>query len=443
MSIYRAYDIRGIYGETLTGRIMGDIGKALGTFMHRRGMGGKVVVGNDVRYSSPGLSKALRKGLSTTGVRVLNAGTTSFGVALFAGMEERAVTAYITASHNPPEWNGVKLFGPDCVGFLEKDNKEVGRLVSEGKFRRGTAQKGRKMDYRDRYKEFMCSRFKISRPLKIVVDCGNGAASIVAPWLFRALGFEAVDLFCEPDPNFPGRGPDVTEESCRCLMEAVTRTGADMGLAFDGDGDRVAMVDEKGKYVHADMMAVALGREMLKAGPGKVVCNVDCSMLMERLLGPLGAEVVRIPVGNTFMMRNVMEHGAVFGSESSHHYVLPSYLPFDDGMVAGLKMAEMLSLSGSPLSSFFDGLSPLPRKAGEFACPDGRKDNVMKGVETALSKQHRVIAIDGVGVSLDDGWGLVRPSNTSPVIRVTAEGETRAAMEDIYSRLSRAVMEAI
>lgn len=437
MSIFRAYDIRGVYGETLTNGITEDIGKALGTFMHNKKLGETVVVGNDVRSSSPSLSVALRKGLAITGVKVLNAGTTSFGVALFTGMREKSVTAYITASHNPPEWNGVKFFGPDCIGFFEEDNKEIEHIVSSRDFHKGDPQKEQKVDYKDEYKEFLRERFRINRPLRVVLDCGNGATSLVVPKLFKLLGFDVIELFCEVDPQFPGRGPDVVEGSCGHLREAVIREGADMGLALDGDGDRIAVVDEQGRFISPDMLALILGREMLKGRPGKVICNVDCSMLMERLLEPLGAEVIRIPVGHTFMMQHAKRHNAIFGVETSQHYVFPSFLPFDDGVVAGLKIAEMVSLSGRPLSSFFNGLSPLPRKTKALPCPDERKKDVMKMVERELAKEYEVDTIDGVRISPDGGWGLIRPSNTSPVIRITAEGETPAAMKNIYTKISK------
>jgi len=435
MSIFRAYDIRGIYGKTLTDNAMEDIGKALAAFMRNRGLGRKVVVANDVRRSSPALSKALKSGLASSGAEILDAGTTSFGLALFTGMRNECVTAYVTASHNPPEWNGLKLHRPDSVGFFEKDNKEVGRIAASNAFVEGNGS-GRTVDMKDEYVAFMRSRFKMARRLKVVVDCGNGSTALVAPEAFRAAGLDVVELFCNIDPDFPGRGPDVKEEQhCKRLGEEVRAHGADLGVAFDGDGDRMAAVDENGRFIGADLMTVAFGREMLKAGHAKIVCNIDCSMLVERDLEPRGATVMRIPVGNTYMMQQTNAMGAALGAESSQHYVFPSYLPFDDGVVAGLKIAEMVSHADAA-SSLFIGLSTLPRKMGELHCADEEKTAVMKAAEE-LSKCYECSAIDGIKISFDDGWGLMRPSNTSPSIRLTAEGTTDEAAKRIYAELSK------
>jgi len=434
MSIFRAYDIRGVYGQTLTDDAMEDVGRALGTFMHERGLGRKAVVGNDVRASSPALSLALRSGLKETGIVALNAGTTSFGVAVFTGMQSRCVTAYVTASHNPPEWNGVKFFRADCIGFFENDNKEIGRIAAGGAFRKDSGGE-RAVDMKKAYEAHLLRKFRPARRLKIALDCGNGSTALVAPGLLKALGFDVAEIFCDVDPRFPGRGPDVTEDSCRHLGEAVRKHGADLGIAFDCDGDRVAAVDEKGKFITSDLLTVAFGRAILKGGRGKIVCNIDCSMLIEGQLEPMGAEVMRIPVGDTFMMQRAKETGALLGAESSQHYVFPSYLPFDDGVVAALKLAEMVSLSDEPASSFFAGLSTLPRRIGSVQCDDGKKAEVMEAVEEAVSGLESS-SIDGVRISFEDGWGLIRPSNTSPAIRLTAEGATQKAAEVIYGRIS-------
>ncbi|MFH1294662.1 MAG: phosphomannomutase/phosphoglucomutase, partial [Candidatus Aenigmatarchaeota archaeon] len=413
---------------------MEKIGKALGTLMYRRGLGKKAVVGNDVRKSGPALSSALRKGLLATGIDVLDIGTTSFGLALFSGYNEKCVTAYVTASHNPPEWNGVKFFEADCIGFFEKDNKEIGTIVESGEFHKGHGSE-KKIDYRGKYADFLKTRFRRGEGLKIVLDCGNGSTSLVAPEIFRELGFDVVELFCDPHHEFPGRGPDVTEEACKKLGETIRRSGASLGIAFDGDGDRMAVVDEKGRFVTTDAIAVAFAKEMLRGKRrAKIICNIDCSMRMERELEPLGAEIIRIPVGNTFMMQSAKKHSAVFGTESSQHFVFPSYLPFDDGIVAGLKMAEMVSLSGKPASSFFT--DPLPRKTSTIPCPEQRKQAVMEEIER-FSEGYRIDKTDGIRYVFKDGWGLIRPSNTSPAIRITAESFSQEATNSIFDEMKR------
>lgn len=434
MSIYRAYDVRGIYGKDLDESVMESIGKALGTLMHRKEMGNKVVVGNDVRLSSPSLSKALSRGLMASGVDILDVGTTSFGLTLFSGFTEKCVTAYVTASHNPPEWNGVKFFGPDCVGFFQDDNMEIGKIVKSGKFQQGKGTLA-KIDRREQYIGFLESLFKPSRIVRIVIDCGNGSTSLIAPEAFRRAGFDVIELFSKADGRFPGRGPDVTKEACSKLGEKVRKERADFGIAFDGDGDRMAAVDEQGRYITTEALAVVFAKSMLRAnGNKKVICNVDCSLLLEDELEPLGAKVIRIPVGNTFMMQEAKIQTAVFGTESSQHFVFPSYLPFDDGIVAGLKLASIATTSCGHFSSLFSGLQLYPRKTKTIDCPEERKAGVMEEIER-FSDGYKLEKIDGLRYIFDDGWGLIRPSNTSPVIKITAEGKTEKAVQDIFEKM--------
>ena len=440
-TIFRAYDIRGVYGKTIDEEVMRGIGRAVGTIMLRRGMGSEILIGNDIRASSPALSAAFVEGVRLMGVNVTDVGTASFGAAVFAGWKKKFdITAYVTASHNPPEWNGIKFFDKSGVGFFEEVNMEIGRIVMENDFEKPAAAAGilSKADAKPEYLGHLKSIFVFKKPLKAVIDCGNGSTSLVARTVFAM--FPQIDadiIFDDVDPMFPARGADIEKENVQKLRERVVATGADIGVAFDGDGDRVNVVDDRGDIVTMDQLLTMIGEDMLKGKNGRhVVANVECSMLLEKLLAPMGAKVVRVPVGHTFMMQAAQKYDAVLGGESSYHCVIPSYMPFDDAMVAALKVIEVLSNRDEKLSAIVAMMPVFTKERVNINCPDGTKFKVLgrlKDKFAANFEESRLNTMDGVRVEMDDGWALIRCSNTSPMIRVTVEAVDAAALERIKS----------
>ena len=433
-SIFRAYDIRAVYGKTLDENIMKRIGAALGTFMLRRGMGKEVLIGNDIRESSPALSKAFIEGVTSMGINATDVGTTSFGVALFSGWRlDSDITVFITTSHNPPEWNGVKFFDKNLVGFFEEDNKEIGRIVMESDFepewKIGNKGNVKRADVKENYTSYLKKMFSFSKPIKVVVDCGNGSASMVAPEFFYSLpNLEPDVIFHKADPSFPERGADVKADNLIKLGEVVVEKGADIGVAFDGDGDRLGVVDENGKLVDPDRVMVVLGRKLLEharkegADGGDIIVNVESSMIVEKMLEPYGGNIVRIPVGHTFMGQNVIQHNAIFGGEPSCHYIIPSYLPFDDAFVTSLKLIEILSKSSLTMSELVSDIPVYPKERVSVDCEDGNKFKVIDNLKRGLSGRYdKVNTMDGVRIDFPTGWALIRASNTTPVIRLTVE----------------------
>lgn len=432
--IFRAYDIRGVYGKDLDEGVMEKIGMAVGTFMKRKGMS-ELLLGNDVRSSSPALSKAFISGLSSTGVNATDVGTTSFGAALFSGWSKEAgVTAYITASHNPPEWNGIKFFDRECVGFFEEDNKEIGRIAAECDFETGGRGIVRKADLTEEYVSYLSDRFLMKKPVKVVIDCGNGSTSVVAERVFKSLkNVDAEIIFGNVDSSFPERGADVEESNLSKLADAVKTSGADIGIAFDGDGDRVGVVDERGRYVQPEKILVMLAKRLI-GNKTDVVVNVETSMMVEKELEPLGAKIVRVPVGHTFLSQSVNENNSAIGGEPSSHYLLPQYMPFDDAMVAALKIIEVLSESESRLSEISDSIRTFPKAKASVECDDETKFKVMKSLKESLSKKYESInTMDGIRIELNGGWVLIRPSNTGPTIRITAEADSEKIAESLKS----------
>lgn len=433
--IFRAYDIRGIYGEDLTQEIMLEIGKGLGTFMHGKGMK-RCLVGADIRITSPTLYHALIAGISSCGIDTTSVGVASFGVALFAGWKKKYdVIAYITASHLTAEWNGLKLYYEEGQGFPEEDIEAIRDIVMSGEYHTpgwreaGTADV---LQHTQEYVDYLGNVFSMKRPLKAVVDCGNGSNSLTASDVFPATGIEATYIFNEPDGTFPNRQSEPTPEALTVLVEEVTAKGADFGVAFDGDGDRGVIVDDRGRVLSADQVGIILGLDMLEKKKGLILANVESSMAVEKVLIPEGADVMRIKVGHTFLTLEAKEHGAMLGIERSGHMIIPEVFLFDDAMIIPLRLAQYLSEQDKKLSDIVDTIPDYPKRSTNFDCPDLVKFSVIKELQEKFSREYgRVNTLDGVRVDLDNGWGLIRASNTSPVVRVTVEADTHDDLDQL------------
>ncbi len=442
MSIFRAYDVRGIYGKSLTDEIMEKIGISLATLMKKKGRRADVLVGADIRESSPALLEAFIRGATKGGLNVANAGITSFGVTLFSGWKlKKDVTVYITASHNPPGWNGIKFYDKDSVGYFEEDNKKIGEIAACGEFiRPGKAGTVEDVDMKEEYVNYISGRFSVEKQVSIVVDCGNGSTCLSAPDVFSSVNnIEETVIFGDVDPAFSGRGADVEVKNLEKMRDKVLDIGADFGAAFDGDGDRVGIADDRGRILNSDQIAFVLAKEIFSGKKGTMIVNVECSMAIERQLGSLGIEILRIPVGHTFMMQKAKETGASLGEENALHFVMPEYFPFDDAIVVPLKIAEILSRTGRKLSDIVDEFPIFPKKRVPVDCPDDVKFDVVERLKKKFSEQYeKVNTLDGVRVDLDDGWVLVRASNTTPIIRVTSEAvdeKTRDGLLDKYVKI--------
>ena len=451
--IFRAYDIRGIYNDDLYPETMLKIGRALGTYAKERGEK-SVVVGNDIRTTSLLLSNALVSGLLSSGVDVTNAGTTPFGVCAFSGWQlKRDIIAYVTASHLPPEWNGVKLYTGEGIGFPAEENEKIRDIVLDGKGEKilwNEVGNYREVDLRDEYVEYIAERFEFERERKkIVLDCGNGSIGLVAFDVMKRVKLKTDTLFPNPDPSFPNRPSEPTDASLGALKAEVKRSSADFGAAFDGDGDRVAIVDDLGRMLNADQCGVIIGKALLEERKGIVLANVECSMLVERELEPLGGKIERIPVGHTFLTKEANERNAVLGIESSGHYVIPSFFPFDDAMIIPLKIAEILVKTGKRLSELVDELPVFPKERINLECDDRVKFKVMRVLAEQLAKEYgadRINTMDGIRIDLkeeEEGWVLIRASNTSPLIRVTVEGAAEGVKEKLKKKFVAITVDAI
>ncbi len=345
-------------------------------------------------------------------------------------------------SHNPPEYNGVRFRHGDGTGYIDVENQRVKKIFYQGNFKLAKWNEIGKTVQVDaekiiqNYIEFTLKHVQLERRIKVVLDLGNGAATYVAPKLFREAGCEVITINEEPNGTFPGRTPDPLEDPLNDLKETVVREKADFGVAFDGDGDRAVIVDDSGRKVEAERIGVILARYIAERGD-YVVINASCSMIMEEELGKEGIKVVRSRVGDVFVSEKLKEVKGVMGVETSAHFFLPKYgFYFDDALFASIKLAEYLAESAAPLREIVDGIPTYPFKRGNVSCSDQRKFKVVDELSGYLKEQgHRVEMIEGVRVVFDRGWALIRASNTEPKIRVTVEAEDKETLGKMYSKL--------
>jgi phosphomannomutase/phosphoglucomutase len=444
--IFRAYDIRGIYKKDIDQDLFRKIGFVLGKKNQ------KFLVGNDIRSSGKSLSKALMEGLFSAGAKVTYVGTTSFGETLFAGLKLKAdKTLFVTASHLPAEWNGLKLYYGDGEPFSEDEIKKVRdgviKLDQKNIKVSKSLKKPKKVNIEKDYLNFLLNRFKNlkNNNLKIVVDCGNGSTSVIAPKVFKKIGFRVVELYCKPDSSFPNRDPEPKRESIKELVKKIKSEKADFGVAFDGDGDRGAIVDDKGRYLDGNQIGIILGKDIISSfKKGKIIKAIACSMSVEEELKPLGAEIIEVPVGHTHIISGTKKNKAVLGMEETCHIVIPEYFLFDDAVLIPLKIAEILYKNKKKLSNLVDEIKNYPYEEIVFDCDDDKKFEVMENMAISFEKLYgkgKVNRLDGIKLSFPYGWILIRASNTSPKIRLYIEAKNKEKFNFLKNKFVKVLKE--
>ena len=445
--IFRAYDVRGVVNEDLTPEVMARIGVAFGTYL---GGGKRVCVGRDGRTSSQLLENAFLAGLASTGCSATSVGLLPIPTSNFATMRGGFdAGAYITASHNPPEYNGIRFRHADGTGFTEENVavKEAffGAQMKKARWNRlGRLESRPSGDIIGEYTNFIAGKTRLERRLKVALDPGNGVSALTAPGLFRVLGSDVSTVNETVDGTFPSRSPHPTEKNLQALQKLVMDTSSDFGAAYDGDGDRVVFVDDKGRVAQVEKIGIIVARWMLGNKKGRIIVNIPCSMIVEDELAKIGAEVLRVRVGDVFISQALKEHDAAFAMEISAHYFVPTFWFFDDPVLTTVKLAEIIAAGGAPLSALLDAIPSYPAVEKELACPD----NVKFALVDRLVEHHRRLGdrldlTDGLKIIYEDGWGMVRPSNTQPMVRLFAEARTKARMEKIAAQLESEVDEAL
>ena len=446
--MFRAYDIRGVYGKDIDPTVFYQIGLSAGTYVQMYLHGSHMMVGNDLRTSSAPLVHAFLAGVSATGIKTMYAGTTSFGQTLFQGGENQSdLIAFITASHLPAEWNGVKFYYGDGVGLPEDELMKIRDITLDKRWTIKDWKEIGSIGYVSpvkSYEDFFQSSFSFSRPIRIALDCGGASMTLSAPSVLQNLGLDVVEVYCDPDPTFSVRPSDPKPENLETLIKKVKEEECDFGVAFDGDGDRSVIVDDQGFVLSADQTGIILGKYGLENQKGTIIANVECSKSVEEQLSPLGFTIKKIQVGHTFLTLHAKKEDALLGIESSGHLIIPKYFLFDDALVVPLKIAEILDSVGRRLSDIRKEIPIYPRKKLEIECDDSIKFEVIDQLQKELSKHYDDInTLDGVRVNLDEGWVLIRASNTSPIIRLTSEADTEQKANDIAGKFKQKTEETI
>ena len=434
-SIFKAYDIRGIVNEDLTIETVVLIGKAIGSESIDRGERG-IVVGRDGRTSGPELMNALVEGIKSTGCHVVKIGMIPTPVLYYATYSKGASSGVmITGSHNPPNYNGFKMMiagetlsGERILNLYERINNH--------NFHQGQGT-STTIDIQEDYLNRVTSDVSIKRPLKIVVDCGNGVAGHLAPKLFEALGCEVIKLFCHIDGSFPNHHPDPSKlENLNNLIAEIKAEKADLGLAFDGDGDRLGVIDEKGNVIWADRQMILFSRDVIHRNPGaKIVFDVKCSSLLSKDISNQGGRPILSRTGHSFIKAKIKEESALLGGEMSGHiFFKERWYGFDDALYSGGRLLEILSKENKSCSEIFSELPDsfnTPEINIHFDKQGDQFDAMEKLEKTANFNGGMLTTIDGIRLDYEDCWGLVRPSNTTPCLVLRFEADTEASLKRI------------
>lgn len=432
--LFKKYDIRGkaTDGGPLTADVARQIGRAFGSWLQERVGQNHAVVGRDNRHTSPALADAVIGGLVESGCQVLDIGLVSTPfVYWWAVRQGDAGGVMVTGSHLPPDQNGFKL----SVGARNLYGDELQTLrqnIDNDWLRQGDGVSSAEPEAFTRYMGDIVPRLRMERALKVVVDAGNGTAGLFAPRMFSAWSHHVTPLFCEPDGSYPNHQPDPqVPANMAALAEKVRETGADIGIAFDGDADRMGAVDELGNVIAADRLLALLARDMLSRHPGAtVVGDVLCSQVLFDEVVRAGGMPLMWASGHSLVKAKMAETGALLGGEMSGHIFLgEDYHGFDDAYLAAGRLLKILAASGGTMSKLNASLPTLV-STPEYRphCPDDAKTRVIEGVATSLVLEDRaeITAVDGIRVRFSKGWGLLRASNTEPVLSLRFEGETEA-----------------
>ncbi len=442
-NMFREYDIRGIYGTDLNGDIAYLIGRGLGSKMHKLNIA-KTVVAYDNRLSSVELEENLVKGLIESGINVYRLGLASTPMCYYASNYFNVnCSVMITASHNPKEYNGFKFSFDGISNACGASVMEIYDIITNKDFVSGNGTISN-VDIEDAYINLLTNNISLPKKLKIVYDCGNGTTSIIAKKIFDRLNVEYIPLYDISDGSFPNHHPDPSvEENLRDLEKTVVENKASLGIAFDGDGDRVGVVDEKGNMIDIDKYLIIMWKYLVnKVEKKEAFFDVKCSKVLEDELIKLGVKPIETRTGNSYTRRISAEGDYILGGElSGHVYFRDKFPGYDDGIYAGIRLIEAISNLNVELSSMLEGINKYySTKENKIAVDDSIKfDIVNKVKEYCISKGYKFITLDGVKVKYDDGFALVRASNTGPNITTRYEAKTEQRLEEITNEFNNLI----
>lgn len=447
--IFKAYDIRGVVGKTLTAEIVEAIGHAIGSEARARNLAA-VTIGRDGRLSGTELSQALARGLQKSGVNVVDVGMVATPMLYFAAHELCNYSGVmVTGSHNPPDYNGLKMvLGGETLAAeaiqalrLRLENNDLINAQSSGK------GQYREHNIVETYLARISSDVKLARPMKIIVDCGNGVAGAFAPTLYRRLGCEVTELFCEVDGTFPNHHPDPSvPENLRDVMHALKTTDAEIGLAFDGDGDRLGVVTKDGSIIYADRQLMLFAADVLSRNPGgQIIFDVKCTRNLAPWVEKHGGKPVMWKTGHSFIKGKLKETGALLAGEMSGHiFFRERWYGFDDGLYAGARLLELLSREADINATLHAIPDAINTPELQIRLKEGENYALIAQLQKTarFDNPERVITIDGLRVEYKDGFGLARSSNTTPVIVLRFEADNEAALKRIQEDFRKVLLQA-
>ncbi|MCD6169549.1 MAG: phosphomannomutase/phosphoglucomutase [Candidatus Latescibacteria bacterium] len=436
--IFREYDIRGVVDKDLTEDVARQIGQAFGTYVQAVGKK-NLVVGRDNRLSSERFANAVIDGLLSTGCNVVDVGLLPTPVFYYSIVHlQKDGGIMITGSHNPPDFNGFKV----CEGYASIYGEKIQRLkriIQSGRFAKGKGKLDR-AETVDSYCSYLKSRIDIKREVKVVLDAGNGTTGAVAPDLIEAIGCRVKRLYCDLDGNFPNHFPDPTiPEYLKDLTQVVRGEKAELGVAYDGDGDRIGVVDDKGRIVWGDRLLILFSRQILKQKKGaKIIFDVKCSQALMEDVKKHGGVPIMWKTGHSLIKEKLRQEGALLAGEmSGHMFFADRYYGYDDAIYASCRLLEILSQSNRALSELLKDV-PLYFATPEIRvpCPDEEKFKVVEQVKRYFQSRYNTIDVDGVRILFDDGWGLIRASNTQPILVLRFEARTEQGLEEIRETIT-------
>ncbi len=437
-SIFKAYDVRGIVPASLNEEVAQGLGRAFGTLAKKEGET-TVAVGRDGRLSGPALSAALVRGLLSAGVDVIDVGVVTTPMLYFAASTLCSSGIQVTGSHNPKDYNGFKMVLAGRAIYGE-EIQALRRVMEKEEWATGGAGKVRNINVFGPYRDRIAGDVKLARKMKIVIDSGNGVAGASAPAIFRALGCEVVELFSEVDGNFPNHHPDPSKsENLKDLIAALKTTGAELGLAFDGDGDRLGIITRNGHNIYPDRQMMLFARDVLTRVPGgTILFDVKCTQRLAPAIREAGGTPLMYKTGHSLIKAKMKEVGSPLGGEMSGHvFFKERWFGFDDGTYAGARLLEILSREQDPGAV----LEALPTSFStpelNVRCAEGEPHRIVAELmaKARFAPPAEVSTIDGVRVDWPDGFGLVRASNTTPVLVLRFEGQTQEALHRIEGEM--------
>lgn len=442
--LFGTFGIRGLVNEKVDSELALKLGQALATHLNGEG---KVAVGYDPRTSSEMIEHAMVSGLISGGCDVLRVGMVPTPVLSFSANHLSCdAGVMITASHNPPEYNGLKFWDEEGAGFVREREEELENLYEKGGELADWNELGEteKVNALSKYKKALWEKIpKFDKELKVIVDCANGAGSVIAPHILRELGCKVITLNSQPDGHFPGRMPEPTPENIGDLKKAVTSMGADLGIAHDGDADRTIIVNEKGEVISGDRVFALAGINYLKdRNNPRIITTVATSMVMDDAAEKLGGEVVRTKVGEPELVREYRKNGGDLAGEENGGVIFPDWTMCRDGIMTAVQIIDYAARTGKTISELSNTLPEYKQRKKKTDCPNHLKQKVLDELSKKFADKNPDTT-DGLRIDVEDAWYILRPSGTEPIFRCFSEAKTDERAEELANKGMEAVKESI